>query len=38
LLVSYEIQPILQRIKTTFVTLIGVTIAVVSYWFLFVNL
>jgi hypothetical protein len=37
LLVSYEIQPILQRIKTTFFTLIGATIAVVSYWFLFIN-
>ncbi len=37
LLVSYEIQPILRRIKTTFFTLIGLAIAVVGYWLLFIN-
>ncbi|PSB50599.1 CGLD27 family protein [Chamaesiphon polymorphus] len=37
LLVSYEIQPIIARIKTTFLTLIGATIAVISSWLLFIN-
>ena len=38
LLVSYEIQPILRRIEFTFLTLIGASIAVISYWLLFINL
>jgi Conserved in the green lineage and diatoms 27 len=37
LLVSYEIQPILSRIKVTFLTLLGAFISVVSYWLLFIN-
>jgi Conserved in the green lineage and diatoms 27 len=39
LLVSYEIQPILRRIKITFFALlIGAASAVISYWLLFINL
>ncbi len=37
LLVNYEIQPILSRIKTTFLTLIGIFISFISYWLLFIN-
>ena len=37
LLVSYEIQPILQRIKTTFLSLIGLSTSIVIYWLLFIN-
>ncbi len=37
LLVSYEIQPILQRIKITFLILIAATISIVSYWLLFIH-
>jgi Conserved in the green lineage and diatoms 27 len=37
LLVSYEIQPIIQRIKNTFFILTGAAIVVISYWLLFVN-
>jgi Conserved in the green lineage and diatoms 27 len=38
LLVSYEIQPILRRLEFTFLTLIGASVAVISYWLLFINL
>ena len=37
LLVSYEIQPILGRIRATFLTLLGTFISVISYWLLFIN-
>lgn len=37
LLVSYEIQPILQRIQRTFLSLFGAAIAIISYWFLFIH-
>lgn len=37
LLVSYEIQPILSRIKTTFLTLVGTFISILGYWLLFIN-
>jgi Conserved in the green lineage and diatoms 27 len=37
LLVSYEIQPILQRIKTTFLSLLGVSVSIVIYWLLFID-
>jgi Conserved in the green lineage and diatoms 27 len=37
LLVSYEIQPILQRIKFTFLSLVGAGISMISYWLLFID-
>jgi Conserved in the green lineage and diatoms 27 len=37
LLVNYEIQPILKRIKLTFLTLLGTFISVIGYWLLFIN-
>jgi hypothetical protein len=37
LLVSYEIQPILKRIKLTFITLFGSVIAVISYLLLLIK-
>ncbi|WP_309740563.1 MULTISPECIES: CGLD27 family protein [unclassified Chamaesiphon] len=37
LLVSYEIQPILSRIKATFLALLGAFISAISYWLLFIN-
>ncbi len=37
LLVSYEVQPILSRIKATFITLLGAFIAVISYWLIFIS-
>jgi hypothetical protein len=35
LLVTYEIQPILKRIKLTFLTLIGTVVSIIGYWLLF---
>jgi Conserved in the green lineage and diatoms 27 len=37
LLVSYEVQPILKRIKITLLTLLGVAITMISYWLLFIS-
>jgi Conserved in the green lineage and diatoms 27 len=37
LLVSYEIQPILKRIQTTFISLVGTAAVAIGYWFLFIN-
>jgi hypothetical protein len=37
LLVSYEIQPILKRIKLTFITLLGAVISAISYWLLLIK-
>jgi hypothetical protein len=35
LLVSYEIQPILKRIQTTFFVLLVAAMSIISYWLLF---